>query len=76
MFSENFQRAARMLYFDDDRVTVKRGAGSKQGGTPRRLATVRQQLDVTWDMTDLSPERILDLLPEEFDRFRSEGVPA
>jgi hypothetical protein len=31
---------------------------------------VRKQLDVTWDMTDLGPNRILDLLPAEFDGFK------
>jgi hypothetical protein len=76
MFSDNFQRAARMLYFDDENGTVKRGASSKEGGVVRRLATVRQQLDVTWDMTDLSAERILGLLPKEFDRFKDNGVAA
>lgn len=74
MFSLNFQRAARILYFDHAKGKVKRGAGSKVAGSPRRLATVRQQLDVTWDMTDLSAERILDLLPKEFDRFKSDGA--
>jgi hypothetical protein len=71
MFSANFQRACRALYYDDASGTVKRGAASKKGpGTSRRLAAVRQQLDVTWDMTDLSADRILALLPAEFDQFR------
>jgi hypothetical protein len=72
MFSKNFQRACRALYWDDKRGVTKRGSGSKNlPGTPRRLAAVRQQLDVTWDMTDLSPERILELLPSEFDGFKA-----
>lgn len=70
MFSANFQRACRVLYFDDLKGTNKRGAGSKGPGVPRRLAVVRQQLDVTWDMTDLSTERILELLPAEFDKYK------
>lgn len=71
MFSANFQRACRALYYDDATGSVKRGAASKKGpGTSRRLAAVRQQLDVTWDMTDLPAERILALLPAEFDQFR------
>lgn len=75
MFSANFQRACRALYFDDEKGTTKRGAGSKEGpGIPRRLAVLRRQLDVTWDMTDLSPERILELLPAEFDRYKSREV--
>lgn len=71
MFSRNFQHACRKLYFDEATGSVKKGTGSRDGpGTPRRLATVRKQLDVTWDMTDLTAERILELLPEEFDVFR------
>jgi len=72
MFSINFQRVARLLYFDSQKNTVKRGAGLTRGpGIPRRLAAVRKQLDVTWDMTDLPPEKILELLPAEFDHFRA-----
>jgi hypothetical protein len=72
MFSRNFQRACRTLYWNEEKGTTKRGAGSgtRRPGTPYRLAAVRKQLDVTWDMTDLGPERILDLLPAEFDGFK------
>ena len=71
MFSRNFQQVCRKLYFDEGTGSVKKGVGSKDGpGTPRRLASVRRQLDVTWDMTDLDAERILELLPQEFDAFR------
>jgi hypothetical protein len=72
MFTPNFQRACRILYYDEETGTVKKGAASKKGpGTTRRLAAVRLQLDVTWDMTDLPPERIIELLPAEFTQFAS-----
>jgi hypothetical protein len=70
MFNPAFQQVARNLYFDDATGGLKRGAGSKTAGTPRRLAKVRQQLDVTWDLEDLDPARILARLPAEFSRFR------
>lgn len=71
MFSANFQRACRSLYFDEKRGRLKRGVGGRDtAGSSRRMAQVRKQLDVTWDMTDLVAERILDLLPEEFDGFK------
>jgi hypothetical protein len=74
MFSGNFQEACRTLYFDDDASTIKRGAASKDTpGVARRMAAVRKQLDVTWDMTDLSAQKILALLPPEFDRFLPKG---
>lgn len=70
MFNIEFQRAARMLYFDDAQQKLKRGSGGKGKGTPRRLAKVRQQLDVTWNLFDLDATRIVQLLPKEFDRFK------
>lgn len=71
MFSPEFQKAARALYFDAAKNGLKRGAGGKGAGTPRRLAKLRQQLDVTWNMFDLDAEHIVRLLPKEFDRFKA-----
>ncbi|MGB3690304.1 MAG: hypothetical protein WBA02_13515 [Jannaschia helgolandensis] len=70
MFNSAFQQVARTLYFDNAKGGLKRGAGGKTGGTPRRLAKVRQQLDVTWDLEDLQVDRIILTLPAEFDRFK------
>jgi len=70
MFNATFQQVARSLYFDDDTSALKRGAGGKGAGTPRRLARVRQQLDVTWDLEELPPNRIIEMLPAEFSRFK------
>jgi hypothetical protein len=71
MFSVEFQKAARELYYDDGSRKLKRGSGGKGAGTPRRLAKVRQQLDVTWNLFDLDASGITRLLPKEFDRFRT-----
>jgi hypothetical protein len=70
MFAPNFQAVARSLYFDEEQKKLKRGSGSKGGGGPRRLATVRKQLDVTWDLYEVSPERLVWMLPKDFDRFK------
>ena len=70
MFNPVFQHVARCLYFDDETRTLKRGVGGKGAGTPRRLARVRQQLDVTWDLEELAPEKIIEKLPSEFSRFK------
>ena len=70
MFNSTFQRVARSLYFDNANGALKRGAGGKGRGSPRRLAKVRQQLDVTWDLEDLNFEQIIELLPNEFERFK------
>jgi len=70
MFHPAFQATARMLYYDDDKKALRRGAAGKKGGSARRLARVRQQLDVTWDLYALTPEQLVAKLPHEFDRFR------
>lgn len=70
MFHPEFQKAARILYFDEQKEGLKRGAGGKSGGSARRLAKVRQQLDVTWDLFDLDAARIVQMLPKEFDKFK------
>ena len=76
MFNRVFQRVARSLYFDDTTGKLKRGAGDKIAGTPRRLAKVRQQLDVTWDLEDLDPATITEMLPAEFSRFKPQPKSA
>lgn len=74
MLTPVFQEVARALYFDDEAGTLKPGARGDDAGTSPRLARVRKQLDVTWDLEDLSPERILEMLPKEFDRFKPEST--
>ncbi|NVP54727.1 hypothetical protein [Mycoplana rhizolycopersici] len=78
MFHESFQRVARLLYLEPGKMKLRRGAGGKGAGSSRRLAQVRKQLDVTWDLFALSPDQLLEKLPKEFDRFRlkaSESAP-
>jgi len=65
---------AKTLYFDPSTGKLKRGAGGKGGGRPRRLAKVRQQFDVTWEIEELGHDRILALLPSEFERFKMEAA--
>lgn len=76
MLHPAFQRAARTLYFDPATASLKRGTGGKGRGSPRRLAAVRQQFDVTWNLFDVSPDSLVRLLPREFDRFKPEPVSA
>lgn len=71
MFHPSFQAVARALYYDEAKKGLKRGTGGKGGGSPRRLAKVRSQLDVTWDLFAVPAERLLDMLPKEFDRFKT-----
>ena len=71
MFDRHFQRLARRLYFDSSRKVVKVGAGGKGPGSARRLAQVRRQFDMTWDLGELSLDAVMAMLPSEFDRFKA-----
>lgn len=70
MLAPAFQRLCRKLYFDDAAKKVKKGAAGAGAGSARRLARIRKQLDITWDMSDLDTDAIAKLLPTEFDKFR------
>ena len=61
---------ATALYYDPASKTTKKGAGGKGGGSPRRLADVLQQFDVTWDLYAMQIAEFFRILPGEFDRFR------
>jgi hypothetical protein len=65
-------RAATMLYLHPRRRTPKRGAqeGKRAPGNLRRFVDVLQQLDLTYDLYSMSAEKILELLPAEFDAWK------
>ncbi len=58
--------SAYAMYFDKDQQRLRRGAGGKGGGSPRRLATIARQLELTYDLQDCTPAKFLALLPREF----------
>lgn len=60
---------AYRLYFDPSKNRLKKGAGGKAAGSPRRLADILYQFDLTFDLFALTPEQLLSLLPGEFNRF-------
>jgi hypothetical protein len=77
MGSRTIIAGAAELYLDSNTGRPKSGAAGRNGGSPRRLAAVIQQLDRTYDLNALTVEQFLDLLPGEFDRWkpaRRQGV--
>jgi hypothetical protein len=67
-------RLTKDLYWDDGEKALKRGAAGKGQGSARRLARVMLQLDLTWDLAEMSDEALLALIPErEFRRFAGTG---
>ena len=67
----SIMEAVTMLYFDQNTGALKRGAGSKSNGGARRFTSVLGQFDLTFDFYGMAPEQILELLPAEFNRFRT-----
>jgi len=62
--------AATRLYYDAAKGRLKRAGTRGAPGTVRRFAEVLMQLDVVWDLYQMSPEELIAMLPPEFDRFR------
>jgi hypothetical protein len=60
------------LYFDKENHAPKKGSGGKADGSPRRLADILNQFDLTFDLYSVPQAGLLALLPKEFDRFREE----
>ncbi len=67
--SRGVVRLATTMYFDESNERLRRGAGGSGAGSPRRFSEVLQQLDLTYDLQDISNERLAVLLPREFARF-------
>jgi hypothetical protein len=60
---------ATALYYDPKQGNVRRGAGSKDAGGCRRLIDFLQQIDCTFDLPELTKDRLTQMLPAEFRRF-------
>lgn len=62
---------ATKLYIDDKSGKAKKGSRGMGPGSPRRLtAAYLNQIDLTIDYRGMSADKIIQLLPEEFDKFK------
>jgi hypothetical protein len=61
--------AATALYFDPKLKRLRRGAGGKSAGSPRRLADFLNQVDLTFDLYAMGKGDLISILPKEFERF-------
>ena len=61
--------AATSLYIDSQRLRPKRGGVSRGPGGVFRFADVMNQFDLVWDLQSLTSDRLLTLLPSEFQKF-------
>lgn len=63
------------LYWDEEAGVLKKGAGGKSAGSPRRLSRFMKQIRMTYDPEATEPDQLLHLLPKEFNRWRQVSTP-
>ena len=67
--------AATELYWDAAHNAPKKGAQTrKKPGTLTRFVKVLGQLDLTYDVAEMSARDIIDLLPSEFNVWKQAGT--
>jgi hypothetical protein len=70
--NRGIMQAASSLYYDSSSIKPRRGAATKDGkGTVRRFTDILNQFDVTWDLYSLEASDVIQMLPDEFSRFRN-----
>ena len=64
--------AANKLYWDEKNSKIKKGAGSKSEGSPRRFSDIVGQFELTFDLNAMDFEAILSIFPrQEFKKWES-----
>lgn len=70
MQNRELQQVIQRLYFDLKSKSIKKGAGGKEAGTPRRLMDFFRQIELNYDLSSIQEQRFWDMLPKEFDKFK------
>ena len=65
----SFIKTASALYWDADRQSLKRGSGGKGPGSPRRFMAWIAQIEVNYDLFEMSHHALAGMLPAEFEKF-------
>jgi len=63
-------RAANRLYFDEEAARPRRGVAGNGRGSARRFGLVLRQFDLTYDAENMSENAFVQMLPDEFERWR------
>lgn len=64
------QEVVHRLYFDDAKRRIKRGAGGKEDGSPRRFMDFVRQIELNYDLRSIESKRFWAMLPKEFNRYK------
>ncbi len=61
---------ATRLYINPKTSSPRKGAAGKGAGSARRLTSILNQFDLTWDLYSMSTIDLITRLPQEFDKFK------
>lgn len=64
-------KAANKLYFDDKKLRPRTGVAGNGRGSARRFGIVLRQLDLTYDPECMSDSAFINILPDEFEKWRT-----
>lgn len=70
MQNKELQSLIQKLYYDVANKRIKRGAGGKEAGTPRRLMDFFRQIELNYDLGSITEARFWEMLPLEFTKFK------
>ncbi len=65
-------QVATQLYIDPSTQSPRKGSGGRGPGSPRRLANVLNQFDVTYDLYAMDASALAAMLPSEFNKFKKQ----
>jgi hypothetical protein len=71
MQNKELQSVVHRLFYDTNMGKLKRGAGGKGAGSPRRLMDFFKQLELNYDLGSINEVTLWGLLPGEFSKFQS-----
>lgn len=70
---EGVMRAASQIYFDNETKSFKKGsAGRTSPGCVSRFVIWLQQLEINYDLFTMNRDDLIQLMPKEFDRFKTD----
>lgn len=68
--NRSLQEVLYRLYYDPKTKKMKKGAGNKTGGASRRFTAYLNQIGINFDLSSISSDQFMAMLPTEFDKFK------
>ena len=69
--NRSLQEVLFSLYYDSKDQKMKKGAANKTGGGTRRFTAYLNQIGINYDLSSISTEQFMSMLPPEFNRFKA-----